>query len=50
MTEKDNKYTGEHEIDYGRLIAERISRISNKKFLQFMYRLLESFALKWGVF
>ncbi|MBD5479583.1 MAG: hypothetical protein HDR14_09870 [Lachnospiraceae bacterium] len=51
MADKDRKSicTHKQEADYRKLIAEKVDRISNEKFMQFLYGLLEAFERKWGL-
>ena len=51
MADKDRKSMGIHKqvADYRKMIVEKVDRISNEKFLQFLYGLLEAFERKWGL-
>ena len=36
-------------MDYKSLIIERVNGIEDKKYLKFIYELLEAFQKKWGI-
>lgn len=44
----DREY-GNGDSDYRELIIEMVQEINNRKFLHFLYGLINSFKQKWGI-